>query len=444
MAETVVLRVGAMLDVDAGEVLADRQIIVRDGHVEAILRTGEATPDQARHLDLAGLTVLPGLIDCHTHLVGDMEYAGVPGTMTSQAQEAMIGVRNARATVEAGFTTVRDVGTFRAFVDVALRDAIDAGWLPGPRMQCAGAYITSPGGGGDVTGLARDIEVPSDLRFGVVRSPAEGRQRVRELAAGGADVIKLIVTGAVLTRGTRPDFVELDEATVRACVEEAAAHSLFVAAHAHGAEGIKVAARAGARSVEHGSLIDDEGVELLASTGTYLVADLYDGDWIEETGTRDGWPAETLEKNRQTTDAQRKGFRKAVAAGVRLAYGTDSGVYPHGLNARQLPYLVRYGMTSAEAIRSATVVAAELMGWGDRVGRLAPGYAADLIAVEGDPLANVGILSDVPIVMKGGTLIKDARASGAADRSGLPAGPGRLLGLLGLLRSRGSRGPSRR
>ena len=397
------------LDVDAGEVLADRQVLITDGSVEAILRVDDPVPDGARVVDLGGLTVLPGLIDCHSHLASDMEYAGVPGTTTSAAEEAMTGVRNARATIEAGFTTVRDVGTFRAFVDVALRDAIDAGWTPGPRMQCAGAYITSPGGGGDVTGLARDIVIPQDLRFGVIRSPAEGRQRVRELAAGGATVIKLIVTGAVLTRGTRPDIVELDEATVRACVEEAAAHGLFVAAHAHGAEGIKVAARAGARSIEHGSLIDDEGVALLAETGTYLVADLYDGDWIDEVGTRDGWPEETLEKNRQTTDAQREGFRKAVAAGVRLAYGTDSGVYPHGLNARQLPYLVRYGMTPAEAIRSATAVAAELMGWEDRVGRLTRGRAADLVAVEGDPLVDVGVLSDVRFVMKGGVVVKDVR-----------------------------------
>jgi len=409
MADVVILRGARLLDVDAGEILPDRQLLIGDGRVEAVLRAGDPVPDGARALDLAGLTILPGLIDTHSHLIGDMEFAGVPATTTSAAEEAMTGVRNARATIEAGFTSVRDVGTYRAFVDVALRNAIDAGWLPGPRMQCAGAYITSPGGGGEVTGLAHDITLPADLRFGVVRSPADARQRVRDLVAGGADLIKLIVTGAVLTRGTHPDVVELDEATVRAAVEEASAHGVFVAAHAHGAEGVKVAIRAGVRSVEHGSLIDDEGIALLADSGTFWVADIYDGDWIEEVGTRDGWPAETLEKNRQTTDAQRDGFRKAAAAGVKLAYGTDSGVYPHGLNARQLPYLVRYGMTTAEALRSATVVASELLGWGDRVGRLAPGYAADLIGVEGDPLADVGILSDVPIVMKAGMLVKDAR-----------------------------------
>jgi imidazolonepropionase-like amidohydrolase len=413
MADSLVIRGAGIVDVDTGEVLSQRQLLVANGAIEAILRDGEPTPDGVGVLDLTGLTVLPGLIDCHSHLIGDMEFAGVPATTTSAAQEAMTGVRNARATLDAGFTTVRDVGTYRAFVDVALRDAIDAGWLPGPRMQCAGAYVTSPGGGGEVTGLARDIALPADLRFGVVRSPADARQKVRELVAGGANLIKLIVTGAVLTRGTKPDVVELDEPTVRAAVEEAAAHGVFVAAHAHGAEGIKVAIRAGVRSVEHGSLIDDEGITLLADTGTYWVADLYDGDWIEEVGTRDAWPAETLEKNRQTTDAQREGFEKAVAAGVRLAYGTDSGVYPHGLNARQLPYLVRYGMTSAEAVRSATVVAAELMGWGVRVGRLAPGFAADLVAVAGDPLADVGVLADVPIVMKGGIVVKDARRADA-------------------------------
>jgi imidazolonepropionase-like amidohydrolase len=414
MADCLVIRGADLLDVDAGEVLEGRQLLIANGAVEAVLRAAEPTPDGARVLDLSGLTILPGLIDCHSHLIGDMEFAGVPATTTSAAEEAMTGVRNARATIEAGFTTVRDVGTYRAFVDVALRNAIDAGWLAGPRMQCAGAYVTSPGGGGEVTGLALDVTLPGDLRFGVVRSPAEARQKVRELVGRGADLIKLIVTGAVLTRGTRPDVVELDEATVRAAVEEAAAHGVFVAAHAHGAEGIKVAIRAGVRSVEHGSLIDDEGIALLADSGTFWVADIYDGDWIEEVGTRDRWPAETLEKNRQTTDAQREGFRKAVAAGVRLAYGTDSGVYPHGLNARQLPYLVRYGMTSAETLRSATVVAAELMGWGDRVGRLARGFAADLVAVAGDPLADVGVLSDVPIVMKGGIVVKDARRDPAA------------------------------
>ena len=418
MVEHVVIDTGALLDVVSGALLPDRRILARDGEVVAVLGPDEAVPDGAHILDLRGLTVLPGLIDAHTHLIGEMEFAGIPGTQTSAAEETLIGVRNARLTLDAGFTTVRDVGTFRAFVDVALRDAIDRGDVPGPRMQPAGAYLTTPGGAGDVTGLARDIVLPPDLRFGVVTTPAEMRQKVRELAAGGAGVIKILVTGAVLTRGTRPGIVELDEAMVRAAVEEAAAHGLWVAAHAHGAAGITLAARAGVRSVEHGSLIDDDGIAALREHGTFLVADLYDGDWIAEVGAREGWPAETLRKNEETTEAQRQGFTKSVAAGVRLAYGTDSGVYPHGENARQLGYYVRYGMSPIEAIRSATVVAAELMGWDDRVGRLEPGRAADLIAVAGNPLEDVELLRDVAVVVKGGRIAKDRRAAAEAVATG--------------------------
>ena len=418
MVDHVVIDTGALLDVVSGALLPDRRILARDGEVVAVLGPDEAVPDGAHIVDLRGLTVLPGLIDAHTHLIGEMEFAGIPGTQTSAAEETLIGVRNARLTLDAGFTTVRDVGTFRAFVDVALRDAIDRGDVPGPRMQPAGAYLTTPGGAGDVTGLARDIVLPPDLRFGVVTTPAEMRQKVRELAAGGAGVIKILVTGAVLTRGTRPGVVELDEAMVRAAVEEAAAHGLWVAAHAHGAAGITLAARAGVRSVEHGSLIDDEGIAALREHGTFLVADLYDGDWIAEVGAREGWPAETLRKNEETTEAQRQGFTKSVAAGVRLAYGTDSGVYPHGENARQLGYYVRYGMSPIEAIRSATVVAAELMGWDDRVGRLEPGRAADLIAVAGNPLEDVELLRDVAVVVKGGRIAKDRRAAAEAVATG--------------------------
>ena len=418
MVDHVVIDTGALLDVVSGALLPDRRILARDGEVVALLGPDEAVPDGASSLDLRGLTVLPGLIDAHTHLIGEMEFAGIPGTQTSAAEETLIGVRNARLTLDAGFTTVRDVGTFRAFVDVALRDAIHRGDVPGPRMQPAGAYLTTPGGAGDVTGLARDIVLPPDLRFGVVTTPAEMRQKVRELAAGGAGVIKILVTGAVLTRGTRPGVVELDEAMVRAAVEEAAAHGLRVAAHAHGAAGITLAARAGVRSVEHGSLIDDEGIATLREHGTFLVADLYDGDWIAEVGVRDGWPAETLRKNEETTEAQRQGFTKAVAAGVRLAYGTDSGVYPHGENARQLGYYVRYGMSPIEVIRSATVVAAELMGWDNRVGRLEPGRAADLIAVAGNPLEDVELLRDVAVVVKGGRIAKDRRAAAEGVATG--------------------------
>ncbi len=249
----------------------------------------------------------------------------------SAAQEAFSGVRNARATLLAGFTTVRDIGTYRAFVDAALRDAIDDGTVVGPRMAVAGAYVTVTSGAGEVTGAAPDVVVPPEFRFGVANTADEVRERVRALLNGGADFIKILATGAVLTRGTKPGVSEYTEAELHAAVEQAAEYGTFVAAHAHGAEGIKRAVRAGVRSIEHGSLIDDEGIALMKERGTWLVADIYNGDYIATIGKEQKWPAEFLRKNEETTEAQRAGFRKAVAAGVKIAYGTDSGVYPHGL-----------------------------------------------------------------------------------------------------------------
>ena len=360
-------------------------------------------------VDLSNHTVLPGLIDCHAHLIGEVEsghgYAAL--VQRTGAQEALSGVRNARDTIMAGFTSVRDVGTFRAFVDVALRDAIEAGDVLGPRMLCAGAYVTSSGGGGDVTGLAPDVDavVPRDLRFGVANSPDEVRKVVREILHGGADFIKVIATGAVLTEGTVPSAPEFSEAEIRAAVEEAALYETHVAAHAHGAEGIKRAVRAGVRSIEHGSLMDDESIALMAEHGTFLVADVWMGDWSIEQGEREGWSPDVMRKLRETTDVQREGFAKAVEAGVRIAFGTDSGTYPHGMNAKQFASMVTYGMTPMEAIRSATVVAAELLGWRDRVGALEPGRFADLIAVEGDVMNDVDLLTDVAFVMKGGRIV---------------------------------------
>ena len=399
-----VIEVQHLLDVVTGAWLQHRRILVDVyGRIEAILGPDDSAPANAEPVVLGGDWVVPGLIDCHSHLVGELEYAGIPAINASAAEEALSGVRNARDTLRAGFTTVRDVGTYRAFVDVALRDAIIRGWTPGPLMQCAGAYITAPGGGGEVSGDAPNMsDLSADLRFGVVRNPDEVRQKVRALVDGGAQVIKCIVTGAVLTRGTQPGVVELPEPMVRAAVDEADRHGLFVAAHAHGTEGIKVAIRAGVRSIEHGSLIDDEGIAMLVANGTYLVADVYDGDWIAEEGRRKGWPAETLEKNELTTEAQRDGFRKAIRAGVKLAYGTDSGVYPHAMAAIQLGYQVRLGQTPLEAIRSATIVAAELMGWEASVGSLQPGRYADLVAVDADPLADIEVLRRPSFVVKAG------------------------------------------
>jgi imidazolonepropionase-like amidohydrolase len=405
VSEVTRIRAGRLVEVVAGEVLTDQLLIARGERIESVGPYDDGPVD----VDLSNHTVLPGLIDCHAHLIGEVEsghgYAAL--VQRTGAQEALSGVRNARDTIMAGFTGVRDVGTFRAFVDVALRDAIEAGDVLGPRMLCAGAYVTSSGGGGDVTGLAPDVDavVPRDLRFGVANSPDEVRKVVREILHGGADFIKVIATGAVLTEGTVPSAPEFSEAEIRAAVEEAALYETHVAAHAHGAEGIKRAIRAGVRSIEHGSLMDDESIALMAEHGTFLVADVWMGDWSIEQGEREGWSPDVMRKLRETTDVQREGFAKAVEAGVRIAFGTDSGTYPHGMNAKQFAFMVKYGMTPLEAIRSATVVAAELLGWRDRVGALEPGLFADLVAVEGDVMNDVDLLTDVAFVMKGGRVV---------------------------------------
>src|SRR4029079_5057672 len=266
----------------------------------------------ARALDLPGATLLPGLVDCHAHLVGEIDSGqGYTELLTrSSATEAMTGVPNARATLEAGFTSVRDVGNYRAYVAVARRDAIDAGWTPGPRMMVAGAFVGCRGGGGDISGLAPDAEehVPAELRVGVVDTVDDVTRVVRRILYGGADLIKLIATGAGMSDNGDPGVPELSEAQIRAAVEEAALHGAHVAAHAHGAEGIKRAVRAVVHSIEHGSLMDDEGVAMMAEAGTWLVADIYGGDWIAEVGRREGWMADVLRKNDETTVAQREAF----------------------------------------------------------------------------------------------------------------------------------------
>ena len=404
--EVTVVRAGRLIDVDAGQARANQVVVIRGDRVEAVGPDDGSAPDGARVIDLSDRTVLPGLIDVHAHLIGQVDegqgYAAL--VMRSGAQEAFSGVRNAGNTIRAGFTTVRDIGTFRAFVDVALRDAIEAGDVLGPRMMCAGAYVTCPGGAGDITGLAPDVDavVPRDLRFGVTSGVDQMRSNVRQILRYGADFIKVLATGAVLTSGTNPGMPEFTEDEIRAAVEETSFAGTHVAAHAHAAEGIKRAVRAGVRSIEHGCLIDDEAIELMADRGTYLVADMYDGDWILEEGPRLGYSDEAMRKTILTNDAQREGFTKCVKAGVRIAYGTDSGVYPHGMNARQFAHYVRFGLTPMQAIRSATLWAAEMMGWQDRVGSIAPGRYADLIAVEGDPVDDVTVLEQVTFVMKGG------------------------------------------
>lgn len=403
-AKTVYVHAGRLVDPGTAQVLENRLVRIEDDKV-AEVAPWRAPPKGADVVDWSGYTVLPGLIDLHTHLadVGDSADPLLP-YKTSPAATALLGAQHALITLKAGFTTVRDVGTYRAFTDVALRDAIAAGQVPGPRMLVAGAYITKPGGGGEVN--VKGMTMPEDMRFGEASNPAEAHGKAERLFAGGADFLKLIATGAVLAIGTEPGQIELDEPTIRAAVEVAKAHGSYATAHAHGAEGIKVAIRGGVRSIEHASLIDDEGIALAKAKGVWLVMDIYDGDFIADAGRKAGWPAEYLRKNDETTEAQRQGFAKAVKAGVRIGFGTDAGVYPHGLNARQFAYMVRYGMTPMQAIQSATISAAELIGWQGKVGRVAPGFFADMVAMKGDPLKDVRVLEHVSAVMKGGAVVR--------------------------------------
>jgi len=413
MTDRTVVVADRLIDTDRGDVLSDRAVIVEDDRIADVVAVTDV-PDGPRRIDLPGQTMLPGLLDMHSHLAGEEEtgqgYASL--VMRSGAQEAIAGVRNAGLILEAGFTTVRDVGSFRAFTDIAIREGIEAGWFPGPRMLCAGAYVTCPGGGGDITGLAVDVDavVPPEFRFGVTSGVDQMRANVRRIIARGADLIKIIATGAVLTSGTNPGAPEFTEEELRAAVEECDSLGAHVAAHAHGPEGIRRASRAGVRSIEHASLIDDDALEVVVDRGTYLVIDISDGDHMEEHGPALGYTDEVMRKVRWTNEVSRSMFGKAVAAGAKIANGSDTGIAPFGTEAKNLTCYVRFGMTPMQAIRAATSVAAEMIGWQDRVGAVVPGRFADLIAVPGDPTEDITALESVPFVMKGGVVVKDARS----------------------------------
>ena len=399
---TVAIRAGRLLDVESGRMLTDQVIIVRDGRIQAV-GPNLKLPDEASLIDLSKQTVLPGLVDCHTHLADLADSEPLSLLRKSAVETAYAAIPNARVTLLAGFTTVRDVGVYRAFNDVAMRDAIANGIIVGPRMYVAGAYITISEGAGAMTGLPPDIQLPVDYRFGEANSPWEVRQKIRELAHRGADHIKILTTGAVLTHGSNPKSIEFTPEEIQAAVDEAKNFGLRVEAHAHAAEGIKNAIRAGAASIEHATLIDDEGIALAKKRGTYLDMDIYDEECIQSAP---GTPADFLQHDHDLAEAQRQNFTKAVRAGVKMTFGTDAGVCPHGINARQFAFMVKYGMTPLQAIRSATVNAADLIGHPELFGSIKAGKSADIIAVAGDPLADIRVLENVAFVMKEGTVYK--------------------------------------
>ena len=399
-AQTTLLRCGKLLDVKTGVYLSNALISVTGGVIESI---NGPTPPGVSVIDLSGATCLPGLIDSHTHITGDPRNSGYRRLGISVPREALIGARQARTTLLAGFTTLRNVGA-RGYADVALRDAIQEGDVPGPRLFVSGPSLGITGGHCDSNLL------PSEFNFrtaGVANGPWEARAKVREVVKYGADLIKICATGGVLSKGDGVGTQQYTLEEMQAIVEEAHKLERKVAAHAHGAEGIKDAIRAGVDSVEHCSLIDEEGIRLAKQKGTVLNFDIYNDDYILTEGLKNGVLPESIEKEKLVGKLQRENFRKAYLAGATMGFGSDAGVYPHGDNWKQFPYMTEFGMKPIEAIRAATLTNAALMNLSAKAGQLAKGFWADIIAIEGDPLADIRMMEKVTFVMKDGKVYRN-------------------------------------
>lgn len=405
------VKAARMLDVRSGRMLHDVTVQIEDGRIRQIGQGAAVAPMTDRpYYDLGDVTLLPGLIDMHVHLDSDPSYGGYTGLQFGDRFWSVLTVPHARRTLQAGFTTVRNVGA-DAWNDVGLRQAIDEGKVEGPRVVTAAYSFGATGGHCDSTYFPPSMEEKSAFN---VNSAEEGRKRVREVRKYGAQVIKICATGGVFSRNTEPGQQQMTLAEMQAVATEAHQWGLKVAAHAHGAAGIKDAIRAGVDTIEHASLIDDEGIRLAKQRGAWLSMDIYNTEYTQSEGRKNGVLEDNLRKDREIGDLQRENFRKAHAAGVKMVFGTDAGIYPHGDNAKQFRWMVEYGMTPVEAIQAATVNAAEALGRKD-VGVLEAGRFADLIAVPGDPTVDVTVLEAVPFVMKGGDVVnggdvvKDAR-----------------------------------
>jgi len=391
--------------------LTDAVVVLAGDRIQAVGKWSQVQiPKDAQVLNLSGAWVLPGLIDCHVHLsVREESATEIYPFKCTPFKEAFAAVKNAETTLRAGFTTVRDLGSM-PFLAVDLMDAIQAGTLAGPRVVASGPLISRTGGHADISGFSPAVQAylyPSDKDFGIADGADELRRLVRKQVKYGVDVIKLCATGGVMSFGDQPTAPEYAIEELRAATETAHMCGRKVAVHAIGSEGIKNALLASVDSIEHGSLIDDEGIRLLKETGAYLIFDSYADSYIMENAAKLGWPEAWLNKERGLVQAQRDNLAKAVKAGVKLAFGTDAAVFPHGQNARQFALLVRAGMTPAAAIRSATSVAAELLGLSKDVGALSPGRFGDVIAVGADPLQDIRVLENIGFVMKGGIIVKD-------------------------------------